>query len=70
MRLSHPLFAVAHTPSWPQVDSLLALTALYVDFLAAITLRGLTGESMNFGNGVVTNICGVQSASTLATCLV
>ena len=67
MRLSHPLFAAVRTPPWPRVEALLALSALYVDFLVAITPRSLTGESMNFGNGVVTDICGAQSASTFTT---
>jgi hypothetical protein len=30
----------------------------FVDFLVAIGQCSLTGESMNFGSGVVTNICG------------
>ena len=62
MRLS--LSPLRRTP-WPQVFIFLVdLTALPVDFLVAITLRYLTGEPMNSGSGVVTNICGSQSAST------
>jgi len=32
----------------------------YVEFLIAITLHSSTGESMNFGSGVVTNICSLR----------
>jgi hypothetical protein len=39
----------------------------YVDFLVALTLHSLTGESMNIGSGVVTNICSAQSPSTIIT---
>jgi len=36
------------------------LTDLHVDFLIVVALRSLTGESMNFGSGVVTNICRLR----------
>jgi hypothetical protein len=42
-------------------DLLLALTGTgHVDFLVATHLCSLTGESMNFGSGVVMNICWLR----------
>jgi len=43
----------------PPID-LRAVLILYVDILVALALHSLTGESMNVGSGVVTNICRLQ----------
>jgi len=37
-----------------------ALLTLYVGILVAVVMCSLTGESMNFGSGVVTNTCRLQ----------
>ena len=62
-----PLPSSAHSIVAPGFSPIGRPPPLYADFLIAITPRSLTGESMTFRSGVVTSICGEQSAFTITT---